>query len=150
MNEHCSRPNKTCKISTDVQCSSKPKSTSETPHSDLTNVATNCVNVKCNKKDTKVSTVAGVAGAAKNRHCESGVAIKLTKATGGSTVSRRNSCMKRTHQDKVKRKKKKHKSHKPVAVKLPEAPEEISANWKNLLKVSTLTFHTNKLNIHIC
>ncbi|KAI0237072.1 RNA exonuclease 4 [Lamellibrachia satsuma] len=52
--------------------------------------------------------------------------------------------MKRTHQDKVKRKKKKHKSHKPVAVKLPEAPGEISANWKNLLKTLTTTKKAEK------
>ena len=131
---HGNKPKKKCKISPDVPCHSNQQNTGQTTHSHLTNAAVNSASIKCREKDGKVSAVDVTRS---NGRSESGVTVKLTKVTKNSSISKRkHSYMKRTHQDKVKQKKK-HKAPKSAAVKLPEAPEEISANWKNLLKVST-------------
>ena len=109
--------------------------TGGTTKGDLPDIVTNCVLAKHKKKGSKLSSVDGVD---KKGHSVSGFAVETdNKATEVSSTNKRNSCMKRTHQDKVKRKRRKHKAHKSVAVKLPEAAEEISVNWKSLLKVRT-------------
>ena len=148
VDEKCSKPQKKPRKNTDEIRLQKhdladPKNKSgETKKGDLSDIVTNCVLEKRKKKDSKLSSVDGVD---KNGHSESGLAVETdNKATEVSSTSKRNSCMKRTHQDKVKRKRRKHKAHKSAAVKLPEAAEEISVNWKSLLKVSSNTIVINK------
>ena len=139
-NEKCSKAQKKPRKNTDgIRLQrhdlADPKNKSgKTVKGVLPDIAMNCVLAKRKKKDSGVGSVNGVD---KNGLGESGFAVETDKATEVGSPSKRNSCMKRTHQDKVKRKRKKHKVHKSVTVKLPEAPEEISVNWKSLLKVRT-------------
>ena len=128
---HGNKPKKKCKKSPDAQSHSKQQRTGKTTHRDLTNAVTNSGSVKCKEKDSKVHSVDVTCS---NGRSESGVTAKVTKNI--SISKRKHSYMKRTHQDKVNQRKK-HKAPKSAAVKLPEAPEEMSANWKTLLKVST-------------
>ena len=147
VDEKCSKPQKKPRKNTDEIRLQKhdladPKNKSgETTKGDLPDIVTNCVLEKRKKKDSKLNNVDGVD---QNGLSESGFAIETdNKATEVSSANKRNSCMKRTHQDKVKRKRRKHKAHKSATVKLPEAPEEISVNWKSLLKVRTLLLLIN-------